>query len=103
MAPCKGRKSVVNGELRKAILLALRSYIALENANRSTMPNQQKLIKVLDKVVEQLGIKHTGKLFSCMKRDIANEIAVATANTTMEKRRLVWSTYNIISIHGLSK
>ena len=62
------------------------------------MPNQQKLIKVLDKVVEQLGIKHPDKLFGRMKRDIANEIAVTTTNTTMEKRRLVWSTYNNINI-----
>ena len=62
------------------------------------MPNQQKLIKTLDKVVEKLGIKHLDKLFSCMKRDITNEIAVTTANTSMEKRRLVWSTYNNINI-----
>ena len=97
-APCRGRKGVVKDELRDAILSGLRSYIALENANRSTMPNQQKLIKVLDKVVEQLGIKHPDKLFGRMKRDIANEIAVTTTNTTMEKRRLVWSTYNNINI-----
>ncbi|OEU17850.1 hypothetical protein FRACYDRAFT_238278 [Fragilariopsis cylindrus CCMP1102] len=97
-APCRGRKGVVKGELRDAILSGLRSYIALENANQSTMPNQQKLIKVLDKVVEQLGIKHPDKLFGRMKRDIANEIAVTTTNTTMEKRRLVWSTYNNINI-----
>ena len=92
-APRRGRKGIVNGELQKALLSALRSYIALENADRTNMPNQQKLIKVLDKVVEQLGIKHVDKLFSRMKRDIAKKIAVATANTTMEKRRLVWSTY----------
>ena len=55
------------------------------------------MIQVLDKVVETLGIKHTDKLFSRLKRDIANEIDVATANTTMEKRRLVWSTYNNIN------
>jgi hypothetical protein len=97
LPPCRGRKGIVNGELRKALLSALKSYIALENANRSTMPNQQKLIKVLDKVVETLGIKHTDKLFSRLKRDIANEIDVATANTTMEKRRLVWSTYTNIN------
>ena len=103
LPPCRGRKGIVNGELRKALLSALKSYIALENANRSTMPNQQKLIKVLDKVVETLGIKHVDKLFSRLKRDIANEISVATANTTMEKRRLVWSTYNDILIHGSNK
>ena len=97
LPPCRGRKGIVNGELREALLSALKSYIALENANRSTMPNQQKLIKVLDKVVETLGIKHVDKLFSRLKRDIANEISVATANTTMEKRRLVWSTYNNIN------
>ena len=61
------------------------------------MLNQQKLIKVLDKVVEQLGTKHTDKLFGLMKRDITNEIAVVTANTIMEKQRLVWSTYNNIN------
>ena len=65
-APCQGTKGVVNGELWKAILLALQSYIALENKNQSTMPNQQKLIKILDKVVKQLGIKHTDKLFFCI-------------------------------------
>ena len=37
--PCRGRKGVVKGELRDALLLALRSYIALANANRTTMPN----------------------------------------------------------------
>ena len=44
----QGRKGVVKDELWDAILLALRSFIALENTNQSTMPNQQKLIKVLD-------------------------------------------------------
>ena len=70
LPPCRGRKGIVNGELRKALLSALKSYIALENANRSTMPNQQKLIKVLDKVVETLGIKHTDKLFSQEKKAV---------------------------------
>ena len=37
--PCQGRKGVVKGELRNALLSALRSYIALENANRLTIPN----------------------------------------------------------------
>ena len=87
----------MKGELRDAILSALQSYIALENSNQSLMLNQQKLIKVLDKVVEQLGTKHTDKLFGLMKRDITNEIAVATTNTIMEKQRLVWSTYNNIN------
>ena len=44
----QGRKGVVKDELWDAILLVLRSFIALENTNQSTMPNQQKLIKVLD-------------------------------------------------------
>ena len=66
LATCQGRKGVVKGELRDAILLALQSFIALENANQSTILNQQKLIKVLDKVVEQLGIKHADRLFSCI-------------------------------------
>ena len=38
-APSKGRNGVVKGELRDALLSALRSYVALSNANRSTMPN----------------------------------------------------------------
>ena len=53
----QGRKGVVKDELWDAILLALRSFIALENTNQSTMPNQQKLIKVLDKVVDRT-IRH---------------------------------------------
>ena len=60
--PCRGRKGVVHGELRDALLSALRSYIALQNANRCNMPNKQKIIKILDKVIAtRLGIKETRK------------------------------------------
>jgi hypothetical protein len=47
--PCRGRKGVVNGELRDALLSALRSYIALANANRTTMQNKKKKRKILYK------------------------------------------------------
>ena len=96
--PCRGRKGVVNGELRDALLSALRSYIALANANRTTMPNKQKIIKILDKVIaRQLGIKETRKFAQRLMRDIALDVNVTTTNTKMEKRRLVWSTYNNIN------
>ena len=97
-APSKGRNGVVKGELRDALLSALRSYIALANANRTTMPNKTKIIKILDKVIAtQLGIKETRKFAQRLMRDIALDVNVTTANTKMEKRRLVWSTYNNIN------
>ena len=96
--PCQGRKGVVKGELRNALLSALRSYIALENANRSTIPNTQKIIKILVKVIAtKLGIKQTRKLAERLMRDISLDVTVTTANTKMEKRQLVWSTYNNIN------
>ena len=85
--PCRGRKGVVNSELQDALLSALRSYIALANANRTTMPNKQKIIKILDKVIgRQLGIKETRKFAQRLMRDIALDVNVTTANTKMEKR-----------------
>ena len=97
-APTKGRNGVVKGKLRDALLSALRSYIALANANRTTMPNKQKIIKILDKVIAtKVGIKHPRKFAERLMRDIALDVNVTTANTKMEKRRLVWSTYNNIN------
>ena len=96
--PCQGRKGVVKGELRNALLSALRSYIALENANRLTIPNTQKIIKILVKVIAtKLGIKQTRKLAERLMRDSSLDVTVTTANTKMEKRQLVWSTYNNIN------
>ena len=72
MAPTKGRNGVGIGELRDALLLALRSYIALANSNRTTMPNKQKIIKILDKVIAtKVGIKHPRKFAERLMRDIA--------------------------------
>ena len=97
-APTKGRNGIVKGELRDALLSALRSYIALANANRTTMPNKQKIIKILDKVIAtKVGMKHPRKFAERLMRDIALDVHVTTANTKMEKRRLVWSTYNNIN------
>ena len=88
----------MNGQLRDALLSALQSYVALANANRTTMPNKQKIIKILDKVIAtQLGIKETRKFAQRLMQDIALDVNVTTANTKMEKRRLVWSTYNNIN------
>ena len=99
MPPCRGRKGAVQGELRRdALLSALRLYIALQNVNRSTMPNKQKIIKILDKVIAiRLGIKETRKFAQRLMRDIALDVNVTTANTKMEKRQLIWSTYNNIN------
>ena len=83
VAPCQGRKGVVKGELWDALLSALlRSYIALKNANQFTMPNTQKIIKILDKVTA------TNTNRNKTDTQIGGTI---DANTKMEKRRLVWS------------
>ena len=61
------------------------SYIVLENANRLTTLNTQKLIKVLEKVIKQNEMKEVRKLFSRLMRDIALDV------------NLLWSVYNNIN------
>ena len=83
----EGRNGVVKSKLQDALLSALRSYIALQNSNRSTMPNKQKIIKILDKVMAtRLVIKVSRKFEQLLMRDIALDVNVTTANTKMEKR-----------------
>ena len=63
------------------------------------MPNRNKLTNTSEKVVQQKGIKSTGKLFDCLVCDIAEGINVLTTSSNMEKRRLLWSMsmYNSIN------
>ena len=52
----------------------------------------------MEKVIAtQIGIKHTRKLVERLMRDISLDVNVTTTNTKMEKRRLLWSTYNNIN------
>ena len=100
-APGRERHGVLNRKLRDALLSGLRSYIVLQNSGRSTMPNTATLIKTLELVIKphssQKDIKQIRKLFSCLMRDISEDINVLTTNSKMEKRRLLWSTYNNIN------
>ena len=61
------------------------------------MPNRNKLTNTSEKVVQQKGIKSTGKLFDYLVCDIAEEVNVLTTSSNMEKRRLLWSMYNSIN------
>ena len=63
------------------------------------MPNRNKLTNTSEKVVQQKGIKSTGKLFDCLVCDIAEGINVLTTSSNMEKRRLLWSMsmYNSVN------
>ena len=48
-------------------------------------------------IATKLGIKQTRKLAERLMRDSSLDVTVTTANTKMEKRQLVWSTYNNIN------
>ena len=92
-----GQFGALNKDLWDALLSGLHLYIILENSACSSMLNRNKLTNTSEKVVQQKGIKSTGKLFDYLVCDIAEEVNVLTTSSNMEKRRLLWSMYNSIN------